>query len=235
LLGVLPSSLHSQVKPVLEKWDKGVQQRFEQVQSQYSPYKSFAEQQVSPNDIEVALGIAQQINDDPAKFFETYQEYLRGQGVQVGQGQQQQQPSEPEFDLGEYSQPDLSQDPRFQQLEQQQAAIAQWATSQYEQQIQAQADAQLDNDLKALHEKHGDFDESYVLGLALGGVPLDAAVSKYNELVNNVRNAPTAGGQAPRVLTPGGGLPAERIDPAKLDSKGTRNLVAEILANAKKE
>jgi hypothetical protein len=71
LLGVLPSSLHSQVKPVLEKWDKGVQQRFEQVQSQYSPYKSFAEQQVSPNDIEVALGIAQQINADPAKFYET--------------------------------------------------------------------------------------------------------------------------------------------------------------------
>lgn len=229
ILQVLPTSLHGQVKPVLEKWDKGVQQRFEQVQSQYSPYKSFAEQKISPDDIEVALGIAQRINTDPQGFFQTFQEMF---AEQLGQNQQGQgQPSgenDPEFDLGDYTQ-QPQEDPRIAQLEQQQELLNQWWIQQQNEKMQAEADTQLENDLKSLREKYGEYDDRYVLGLAMAGVSLEDAVKEYQSKFGSSR--PTDP-NTPNVLTPGGGLPTERIDPKKMDGQQTRSLVEQMLRAA---
>lgn len=230
ILQVLPTSLHSQVRPALEKWDRGVQQRFEQVQQQYSPYKSFAEQKVSPEDIEVALGIAQRINTDPTGFFQTFQEMFKDQlGNAQGQGQSA-EGNDPEFDLDDYTQQQQQDDPRLLQIQQQQEMLNQWFMEQQNQKMQEEADAALENDLKNLHDQYGDFNERYVLGLAMAGVPLEDAVKEYQGIVGGAGRQPDP--NVPNVLTPGGGLPAEQVDPRKLDGPGTRSVVEQMLRAA---
>lgn len=229
ILQVLPTSLHSQVTPALEKWDRGVQQRFEQVQQQYSPYKSFVEQKVSPEDIEVALGIAQRINTDPTGFFQTFQEMFKDQLGGAGQGQSA-EGNDPEFDLGDYTQQQQQEDPRLQQIAQQQELLSQWFMDQQNEKMQKEADDALENDLKTLHDKFGEFNERYVLGLAMAGVPLEDAVKEYQGMVGGAQRQPDP--NVPQVLTPGGGLPADQVDPRKLDGQGTRSLVEQMLRAA---
>src|SRR5678815_523547 len=65
ILNVLPDSLHSTVKPALEKWDQGVQQRFQTVHSQYEPFKPFLDSGVDPQNINYALAILDKIENDP--------------------------------------------------------------------------------------------------------------------------------------------------------------------------
>lgn len=233
LLNVLPEQLHPVVKPHLEKWDRGVQTRFEQVQSQFNPYKPFAEKGVQPHDIEVALAIAEQINTDPQKFYGTMQQYLQQQGIDPS-GQGQQNGNQPlEFDLGDGTDFQQQNDPRLAQFEQQQQAMAQWIQQQEEQRIQQQADAELEAELKSLQEKHGQFDMQYVLSLAAGtGMPLENAVQQYNALVQSIRSTPTPGQQVPSVLPPGGGVPTEQTNPAKLSSEGRQAVVQNMLRAA---
>lgn len=229
ILQVLPTSLHGQVKPALEKWDRGVQQRFEQVQSQYSPYKPFIEQKVSPEDIEVALGIARQINENPQGFYDTYRGWL-GIEDQGGQGQQPES-NDPEFDLGDYSQGQQQEqvDPRIAQIEQQQEFINNMFMERQQQEMQAQADAELDSQLNSLKETYGEYDMEYVLGLAMAGVPLEDAVKKFQERYGQNRQPDPS---LPQVLSPGGGLPAEKVDPKTLDGPNTRSLVEQMLRAA---
>lgn len=229
ILQVLPTSLHGQVKPALEKWDRGVQQRFEQVQSQYSPYKSFVEQKVSPEDIEVALGIARQINENPQGFYDTYRGWL---GIEDQQGQgQQPESNDPEFDLGDYSQEQQQQqeDPRLTQIQQQQEFINNMFMERQQQEMQAQADAELDSQLNSLKETYGEYDMEYVLGLAMAGVPLEDAVKKFQERYGQNRQPDP---NLPQVLSPGGGLPADKVDPKTLDGPNTRSLVEQMLRAA---
>jgi len=231
-LDVLPSQLHPVVTPVLQKWDKGVQSRFEQVQSQYAPYKQFLDNGVNPNDIEVALGIAQQINGDPRQFYNALTEYLTENGLLDDQGQQN--GYSPEFDLGDESQYGQQQeDPRLQQFEQQQAAMANWIMQQEQQRTEQQADQELETELGQLQEKYGEFDMGYVLGLAVSGVPLEDAVQKFQQLVQNIQQQPTPGSMVPRVMSPGGGLPAENVNPSKMSRGDTRSLVEQMLASDK--
>jgi hypothetical protein len=231
-LDVLPSQLHPVVTPVLQKWDKGVQSRFEQVQSQYAPYKQFLDNGVNPNDIEVALGIAQQINGDPRQFYNALTEYLQENGLLDDQGQQD--GYSPEFDLGDDTQyGEQQEDPRLQEFEQQQAAMANWILQQEQQRTEQQADQELDQELNQLQEKYGEFDMGYVLSLAVSGMPLEDAVNKYQQLVQQIQQSPTPGSMVPRVMSPGGGLPAENVDPTKMSSGDTKNLVAQMLASSK--
>src|SRR5215510_13309568 len=65
MLGGIPSEYHSQVIPHLQKWDKGVNDRFQQVHSQYEGYRPFIENQVSPEDINFSMGLLNAINNDP--------------------------------------------------------------------------------------------------------------------------------------------------------------------------
>jgi hypothetical protein len=233
LLSQIPDNLHHLVTPHLQKWDQGVQQRFSQLQKEqsgYAPYKDFVEQGVDPQAIQQALAVMSMINDKPDQFYNEMQTYYkddpRFQQQSSDQGQQ-----EPEVDLGgEPPKFNIEDDPRFQQMQQQQEIIANFLGNQVTEQQNAQEDAALDQEMKALETKHGAYDEDYVLGLAQAGVPLEDAVLRYQGLVGKVRNAPTPGSNFPPVVTPGGGVPSTAIDPAGLTNKETRELIASFLA-----
>ena len=96
ILDVLPDSLHSVVRPTLEKWDKGVEERFNTFHQQYDPYKEFVENEVDPLLIQQAMGVLQKLNEDPSgiigEIIEAFdvQDYIKAEAARQQQQQQQQ-------------------------------------------------------------------------------------------------------------------------------------------------
>ena len=86
--------------------------------------------------------------------------------------------------------------------------------------------------LAEVKEKYPNIDELLIFQTATGGnMPLMQAAellnSQYEQMLAQSRQP------APRVFSATGGLPAQQVpDPTKLDSKGTKSLVADILARA---
>lgn len=221
LLNVLPSQLHGVVKPHLQKWDQGVQQRFQQVHSQYEPWQGIADQGVTPDDVMQALGILQTINDDPQRVYEALAEHLGvGADEQGGAGEEE-----------EFSGNEEYQDPRYDELQGQFQNMAQIMLAQHEQAVAEEEDQALDSHLSELTEKFGEYDERYVLAMMDTGMSGEDAVQQYQQLISQTAgqiNRPPA----PKILNPGGGLPSQAVNPSELTDKGRRDLVAQMLSAA---
>lgn len=235
LYGVLPDSLHTVVAPVLEKWEQGTQSKFNEYAEKskaYEPYQTFVDNQIAPDQIEQALAVAQLIESDPQGFMQQMQSFFPGEQQQQTQQPQGQQP-EGEGNYFEEKPFDLESDPRFQQLAQQQEIIANAMSQQYQAEIAKQEDAALDAELTRLREAHGEFDEEYVFGVALNnGGNLEAAVQKYNQMVEGIRQRPAADAHLPNVITPGGGMPSEAVNPADMTPDQRKAYVMNVLAQA---
>src|SRR5213592_3195837 len=65
LLNELPQELHSKVTPVLQTWDKGVQDRFNKVHSEYEPWKTITKSGVDPETAQFALNLLNSVNNQP--------------------------------------------------------------------------------------------------------------------------------------------------------------------------
>lgn len=226
VLSVLPAEFHPLVTPEFQKWDQSAQQRIESVNSQFEPFKPFTEAGIKPEDLEQGLQLMAKLNEDPQGFYQALTEAY-GFGNEID-GEEEE--DDDETDVQNF------QDPRVDQLQQNLDLVAQTILSQQQEKANEQASRELDTELNGLREKHGDFDERYVLSLAAvnDGITLEQAVESYKQLVNNVLQtnprpfAPTVLGNS----SGGTGLPSQAIDPTKLDGKATRNLVAEMLKAA---
>lgn len=224
VLSVLPAEFHPLVTPEFQKWDQSAQQRIESVNQQFEPFKPFTEAGIKPQDLEQGLQLMARLNEDPKGFYEALTEAY-GFGGEIESEEEGDEEEAPNF-----------QDPRVDQLQQNLDLVAQTILSQQQEKANEQASRELDAELTSLRQKHGDFDERYVLSLAAvnDGVTLEQAVESYKQLVDNVLQknprqfAPTVLGNS----SGGTGLPSQAIDPTKLDGKATRNLVAEMLKAA---
>jgi hypothetical protein len=229
----MPSYLHPQIKPVLEKWEQGTQQKFQEYSERdkrYEPYKDFIENDIPADRIAEALQLAQLIDTDPRGLLEQMQAFF---GEDNGQQQQQQpQGQEGEFEPSFEDQPfDLESDPRFQQLAQQQDIIANFLAQQTQAELAQEADNALEQELTQLRESAGEFDERYVLTLAASGMELGDAVKQYQSLVEGIRSRPAADANAPTVIG-GGGVPSEMPDMANLSQNDRKSMVMNILKQA---
>lgn len=231
-LDVLPSSLHPTVTPVLQEWDKGVNERFREIHSQYEPYKAYQpliDNEVPLESIEYALGLMQQINENPRGIYDALvqtfsEEWGLGQEAPVADPGYTDQP----FGEEGYTDPRVAQlEEGFKQLaglilgERQQVA---------EQESIQQADSELDQTLNDLKSRHGDFNERVVLGLMLSGLSGDEAVAEFQSTVNSALEA-SRRPPAPGILSQGG-VVAPSQDTRKLEGKDTRALVAQMLQQA---
>lgn len=225
LLGKIPSSLHPAIIPELEQWDKNFQTKTSEVQSQYSPYQNLIDNKIDPSRIQSALDIIGLIEQDPRKFYDEMGNFYKDQW---DQGQQSQE--EEEFSIGGAEEYDITQHPKFKELMQNQENMAQYFAQQAQKEQLAKAEQEVDAEVKTLSEKYGQFDENFVFSLAVAqNIPLEAAVKVYVDHVNAIMTRQRPGDTAPSVFSGTGGVPAEKIDPTKLDSKGTRQLVTQIL------
>jgi hypothetical protein len=239
LLDIMPTQLHTQIQPILAKWEQGTQQRFQQhaeQMKQYEPYKNLIDNQVPMDYIEQALSVAQLIDENPQGFMQQLQSIFGEQNQQLEQGQQNGQ--QQQYDYGdqegtfEQQQWDISQDPRFQELQQHQDLLANYIAQQMTQEQQTQEDAELDTMLNDLREQYGDYDERYVVTMAASGMHPEEAVKSYMEMVNGIRSAPRPDAGLPRIVSPSNGMPSEQIDVANLSDGDRKKLVQNILAQA---
>lgn len=218
----LPESVRPLVEPIFKKWDADVTQRFQQVHSQYEPYKAWEPiaSEYDPDTVQQAIQLAQVLNEDPRRVYDALAENF---GYASEQGH-----ADPDAeDDSEFDGPVI--DPRLQTVEEMTNAMAEIMLSQQRIQQEAQEDAELDAYLNDLKSKHGDYDEEYVLAHMHMGFSGEEAIAKYQQLIGQARQtAPVA----PAILGSGGGLPSNAIDPAQLSTKDTKALVAQFLAQA---
>lgn len=230
MLGTIPQELHSKVLPHLQKWDQGVQNRFQQVHSQYEPYKPFIDNNVTPSDIEFAMGLVNAINNDPRAVQEALNAWIEQEGIQ---DQQAQQGTPGEYYEQGQGTPDFTQHPEYQRMQQMVESMADILMTREEEDEQSQADAELDEELTNLREQFGDFDEPFVLSKMMSGMSGEDAVKAWGETVNQILTQQRRPG--PKLLGAGGNLPSQQIDVKQMDRKATKNLVAEMLQNASQQ
>lgn len=237
LLEKLPSEFAPLVTPQLKEWDAKFQQQLQQVHSQYEPYKQFAEQQVPAEQLEQAYNLFNLINTNPELVFQQMQEFY-GFG---GQGQEDpnnpgQQAADPEGEF-DFNSPDVDimQHPKVKELFENQQALAQHFVQTQEQERLAQAEKEIEAELTPIKEKYPHIDELMLFEVATGGrMSLTQAAeqihAQYEAMLAQSRQP------APRVFSANGGLPAaQQPDPRKLNSTGTQDLVAQILAQSQSE
>lgn len=226
-LAPIPQELHPQVTPILEKWDKGVQERFNKVHSQYEPWKPIIDAGVDPETASFSINLLNAINDNPREVWEKIGEYYQltnPQGSNSGQGQNG--PDELE-----------DEDPyagRFSELERQNQIMAQHLIKQREAELEAQASADLDrelNDLRTKNKSRGDFNEKFVLAQMQSGLPAEEAVEAYYQFRDQELKKYR---QMPLIMGSGGGVPQfGNTDVRKLSDKQTSDLVVQMLAQSK--
>lgn len=233
-LSQIPESLHESVKPVLAKWDQGVQNKLAQVQSQYAPYQDFVGR--DPQELAAAVQLFQVLNQDPRRVYEQLGQHL---GIGSGQGQQ-----DDEFDLSESDETQV--DPRIAQLEQQQMQMQQFLASQQAAEEQKQADAWLDQKVSSVEQSFKSRGIEPDMELIISNAALimqqnpnadmekifDGAVARYEQMLQRMGAARTANNSAPPVLSPSGSVPSSGFDPNKLSKEERDNLAIQALNQA---
>ncbi len=178
-----------------------------------------------------ALRLLGAIEQDPATVYEAIGNFYKlnnGSDNTGGSGQGQDGPSN-----------NTTEDPyasRFSELERQSQIMAQALVQNRQNELQAQAEAQLDQELSQMREKYksqGDFDEKFVLAYMSNGMPAEDAVKAFYEFRDGMLDKH---GQKPLIMGTGGGVPQfNNTDVRKLSDKDTRNLVVQFLEHAAAE
>lgn len=227
----LPETLRPLVEPKFKEWDANVTKKIQSLHSEYEPYKPFVEG-YEPDYLQNGVQLLEALEADPKAFLqalaEAYDVNVSGIGSEQGTADQQKVEEEDDSD-------NVYLDPRVTQHEELLELMAQQLLAERQEKEQAAQDQQLEQTMAELKEKHGEFDEGYVLTLIANGVNPDAAVQQFNTLVQSFAtkmNAPAS--NAPVVLgsTGGNGVPSNAVDPSTLSDKDTQKLVVELLAKA---
>lgn len=229
ILEAVPEQYRDALKPTLEKWDKGVQSRFQSLHSKYEPFKPYVDE---ADKVQMGMNLIQRIEEDPRAVYDlmaaTYN--FAEQGATEDEGVMS------EFDELDLDSGDV--DPRvlaqMQALQEQQALIAQQVAEQQQRAEEEENLNQLNAYVEWLHEEHGDFDDDYVVTLLANGVEGPEAIKRYEAIIAKASGTPDKP-PAPKVMPSGGGVPSRAIDPTTLSGKETKDLVAEMLIQAQQQ
>lgn len=232
LLSRVPQGLHGQILPELQQWEKNYNQGIQKVHSQYAAYKPFLDQQIAPEQLNEAYMIRQALEQDPLKFVQALIEHY-GLQLPTEQGQPNGDPQEEENPF------DLSQNPEWQNQQQIVNTMAQALLLQNQQAQEAQEDAELDSQFDAAKERHGEFDEDWVMKhLYFSGADnvdeatMDEAIEAWKQHVQSVvQNYRSPSQNAPVIMGGGGGLPSQQTPVGSMNGNQRRALVAQTLAN----
>lgn len=232
-LDVVPNAFHKQVEPVLREWDQNFNNKLNQVQSQYAPYKQFLDQQVSPDQLTQGMRLMQMIAENPRAFYDRMTEHYAGEwGLNSGQGTDE---DDSTFDLDDqeqnYGQLSPQQQQEFEQLRQQQTVMAQYLAQELETKEQAKYDQQVDQEFKEVSTKYGELTQAHVEAIVSMAIQNNITAMQAADKLFSFTPAPgqKTQQQVPRVVAPGGGVPASA--PVKPKTRNERvALVARILA-----
>lgn len=225
VLNEIPQEYHAKLTPHLQEWDKGVNDRFQKVHSEYEPWKPIIGAAGDPQTAQYALNLLDAMYNNPQVIYEALKSKYNFDDVQQPNGQPQGQGNGNGQGQGEPTAEPWEQ--RYNQLNQQQAQIAEYLLNQKRAEMEAQQDALLDQELNSLRQKHGNFDERYVLALMQGGASAEEAVTQFQKFQED-----TAKNYRPKPLIMGGGgqYPGGNFNPAKATDGQVTDLVTQMLA-----
>lgn len=225
----LPDSVRPLVEPIFKEWDSNTTKKFQELHSEYEPWKPVTEG-YDPETVLQAIQLAQYMENDPAGLIKALQEAYK---IEQGPGNQQQQDPANPVDPAEAVDP---RDAEIAELREGLGKLAEYLLGNQQQAQLQDANKELDTVLGSLKEKHGDFNEQFVLTLIASGADPEKAVEQYKEAVNAAATAQvTPGQQAPTVVGGGGGTPTEIVDVGALTPQQTKDHVAKLLAAAAAE
>lgn len=232
LLGSLPSSLHSQVIPHLQKWDQNYQTDIGKVHSQYEAYKPFVESQVDPEAINYGLQLMEILNERPEELYQALAEQYGNQQQQSQENPQQQGQQSQTTEQGQESPIDISNHPEFQRVNQMVETMAQLLVQQNSQEQEAQEDQALEKEFADAKSELGEFDETWVMAHLLAGNydSVASAAKAYKDFEQGILS--NANRPGPRVLSSGGTTANPPVSPTEMSDKDRKAYVAQILQQA---
>jgi hypothetical protein len=188
------------------------------------PWETFAKNGMTPDTVQQAVDVFDIINRNPREVYDTI-----GKALGITPQQVQQVIEEGEGDDDD----DDPRDAQILQMQNQLDTLSKIQLAQHQQELSArqaaESDKALENELGALKQKHGDFDEEQVLMRMLHkGMNAEEAYADHAQYVDNIRSRRPA----PTLLGGAGSIPNRSIDPVKLNSKDTRSLVAQMMEAA---
>lgn len=234
------------IKPELAKIDKDFHSHVEKVNGQYAPWKSLAEQGITPDAATQALAVIQQMNQDPVGLYQRLHQFLQDNGRLPNTAEATQIAEEAADDETQY---ESEADRRiaemqkrlddFQRLQEQQAQQAQQA------ELERRADQEVKAEYDAFKAAHPDLSEDdwveiqkrHYAYAAMGAEhirSLEDVGKEYFDLVNRIRSAPRPNDLAPRLPGAGGAAPAPQTkDPSQFSREESVDALTEALLRAK--
>lgn len=224
-LEAVPQEYHAKVTPLLQEWDKNVNNRFEKVHSEYADFKDFKENGVNRQHLEQGLNLLNALQADPFQVWKAMKEAYNFEleSATAGQGQQ-----EPKVD-------DEPWKKDYEELKSNYETVAKVLVAKQEAEENARQDQILSDEMSRLRKQYGDYDEEWVLAKLMvnpKNTPEDAVKAyKTWESQQQARFGPK-----PLFISGNGGVPgANNFDPRKAKDKDVNSYVAEMLQHAQRQ
>lgn len=258
ILDVLPTELHSLVTPVLQEWDKGVQQKFADIRGEYTQlenYKKFVDANIDPEYVEQAVMLADSLQRDPGKIVGEINEAW-GLGFVPKEEAEKLGQSSPSGDNGDLfeSDPDndIFKDPRVKAMQESLEQLQQGYQTDKQREEEETAAREFEEYLNELEKNYTDpereggplpFNRMFVTALISQGVDGEAAVKQYHEVLasnsassNDAPPANNSGEKPPAVMgsegTAGSGSADGAVDVTSLSDAEVSSTVQQLLAKA---
>jgi hypothetical protein len=259
ILSEIPEEYHHFVKPKLQAWDQGVQQKIQEVHDQYKDYADFkglVDNNIDPDYVEQAIALADQLQANPKKVMEQVNQawnlgFVESSSVQPDTSAGESTDDDP-FD-GEDDGMDITKHPKFSEIESKLNELqTQYEAKQTAEQEEADAQAfeQYLNELEtSVTEKNLPFDRTFVTALIAQGLDGQDAVKQFHTIIASAgvqlpdgtegdqQQPESDSGDDPPVVmggdgTTGSGLPDQSVKFGTLSKNDLNSTVEQLLDQA---
>lgn len=256
-LDILPQEFHSLVIPVLKDWDAGVQQKFQDIRSEYSDlegFRKFVDAKIDPEYVEQSVILADQLQREPEKIVSQINEAWKLGFISKDEAEKLGQSSHENGDNGDFipdEDSDIFKDPRVKAMKEALDQLQEGYQTDKQREEEEAATREFEEYLDELEESYTDpdreggplpFNRMFVTALISQGVDGEAAVKQYHEVLalNGASSEDTStnkdGVQAPPVMgsegTTGSGSPDGTVDITSLSDSEVSSTVQQLLAKA---
>ena len=212
VFGVIPEDKRGEIGAVIKS-------RISDYDNRLNSYKNWDDvvKTGNPDQVKTALGIYNLVENRPQEVYELLGRHL---GISTQQAKE----------VAETVEGSDSDDPRIVEMQKRIDTMTQIMLAQKQDEVrlsqEAEAEAALNKEMDSLRNKYGKFDEEQILlRMVHKGLSAEDAYKEYEGMVSQIRSTRPA----PMLLGQGGSIPRQGVDPRSLNSKDTKDLVANIL------
>lgn len=254
ILKDIPPEYHAFIKPKLAEWDAGVQKKIEDTRAEFSDlleFKNLVDNNISPEYVEQAIALADQLQADPKKVVEQVNEAWKLGFVDSTQITTPPSAGDGTEDnlLGLDNEIDITKHPKWAEMESKLNELETAHQTASEAEEEAANLKAFETYLTGLKEetlaKNLPFDETFVTALIAQGVDGEEAVKQFHTIIASAGvtidpNATTTTDKTedtpPVVIgtegTTGGGLPDGSINMGTLSKNDLNSTIEQLLGQA---